>query len=126
MPIPSQPTMSDYILNRFDTQTFSQLFRGNFALESHHKSTSPSCFLPFPACACPPLSLATSHYHTPSHFEHKLCTSFLLPLGTLLLPLELVNRIICEGKIPDDWKKSWMVTVYKGKGDSLDCGSYRG
>src|SRR5206468_12324731 len=38
----------------------------------------------------------------------------------------LFNRIICEGKIPDDWKKSWMVTVYKGKGDSLECGSYRG
>src|SRR5206468_12615560 len=92
MPIPSQPTMSDYILNRFDTQTFSQLFRGNFALQSHHKSTSPSCFLPFPACACPPLSLATSHYHTPSHSEHKLCTSFLLPLGTLLLPLELAEK----------------------------------
>src|SRR5207249_11977447 len=25
------------------------------------------------------------------HSEHKLCTSFLLPLGTLLLPLELAE-----------------------------------
>src|SRR5206468_8756984 len=33
----------------------------------------------------------TSHYHTPSHSEHKLCTSFLLPLGMLLLPLELAE-----------------------------------
>lgn len=38
----------------------------------------------------------------------------------------LCNAIIKEGKIPDDWKKSWMVNVYKGKGDALECGSYRG
>jgi hypothetical protein len=31
-----------------------------------------------------------------------------------------------EGRIPDDWKKSWMICVYKGKGDALNCGSYRG
>jgi len=29
-------------------------------------------------------------------------------------------------KIPEDWCKSWMVNVYKGKGDALECGSYRG
>ena len=40
--------------------------------------------------------------------------------------VDLFNQIISEEKIPDDWKKSWMVTVYKGKGDALDCGSYRG
>jgi hypothetical protein len=39
---------------------------------------------------------------------------------------DLCNAIIQEGKIPDDWKKSWMVNVYKGKGDALECGSYRG
>ena len=39
---------------------------------------------------------------------------------------EIFNQVIHEGKIPDDWRKSWMVTVYKGKGDALDCGSYRG
>ena len=39
---------------------------------------------------------------------------------------ELCNRIVQEGKIPDDWCKSWMVNVYKGKGDALECGSYRG
>src|SRR5918995_5436827 len=39
--------------------------------------------------------------------------------------VDLFNQIILE-KIPDDWKKSWMVTVFKGKGDAMDCGSYRG
>jgi hypothetical protein len=39
---------------------------------------------------------------------------------------DLCNVIVKEGKIPADWKKSWIVSVYKGKGDALDCGSYRG
>jgi hypothetical protein len=39
---------------------------------------------------------------------------------------DLCNVIVNDGKIPTDWRKSWMVTVYKGKGDSLECGSYRG
>ena len=30
-----------------------------------------------------------------------------------------------EGCIPDDWRKSILVPVYKGKGDPLVCGSYR-
>jgi len=39
---------------------------------------------------------------------------------------DLCNVIVKEGRIPADWKKSWIVSVYKGKGDALDCGSYRG
>ena len=39
---------------------------------------------------------------------------------------ELFNQVLKEGRIPNDWSKSWMVSVYKGKGDALDCGSYRG
>ena len=39
---------------------------------------------------------------------------------------DLFNAIVKEGSIPADWKKSWMVSVYKGKGDALDCVSYRG
>ena len=38
---------------------------------------------------------------------------------------DLCNMIVSEGKIPDDWKKSILVPVYKGKGDPLHCGSYR-
>ena len=39
---------------------------------------------------------------------------------------DLFNKIVHEGKIPSDWRKSWMVREYKGKGDALECGSYRG
>ena len=28
--------------------------------------------------------------------------------------------------VPEDWERSWIVSVYKGKGDALECGSYRG
>ena len=39
---------------------------------------------------------------------------------------DLFNSIVQEGRIPADCKKSWMVSVYKGKGDALECGSYKG
>jgi len=31
-----------------------------------------------------------------------------------------------EGCIPEDWKSSVMLLIYKGKGDPMECGSYRG
>jgi len=34
-----------------------------------------------------------------------------------------------EGSIPDspeDWKSSVVLPIYKGKGDPMECGSYRG
>ena len=38
---------------------------------------------------------------------------------------DLINNIVKEGCIPDDWEKSILVPVYKGKCDPLVCGSYR-
>ena len=38
---------------------------------------------------------------------------------------EIYNRVWREGKAPEDWKKGIVIPVYKGKGDPLDCGSYR-
>jgi hypothetical protein len=38
---------------------------------------------------------------------------------------ELHNAIIRERKISEDWKQSILLTVLKGKEDSLECGSYR-
>jgi hypothetical protein len=35
---------------------------------------------------------------------------------------DLCNFIVQEGTIPDDWKKSWIVNVYKENGDALECG----
>ena len=37
----------------------------------------------------------------------------------------LITNIVKEGCIPDDWRKSILVPVYKWKGDLLVCGSYR-
>ena len=39
---------------------------------------------------------------------------------------ELYNAVVREGKIPKNWSRSWLVNVYKGKGDALACGLYRG
>src|SRR5260221_4755745 len=39
---------------------------------------------------------------------------------------DVCNAIVKKGRIPADWIKSWMVNVCKGKGDALECGSYRG
>ena len=38
---------------------------------------------------------------------------------------DLINTIVKDGCIPDGWRKSILVPVYKGKGDPLACGSYR-
>ena len=35
---------------------------------------------------------------------------------------DLINNIVKEGCIPDDWRKSIQVPVYKGKGDPLCVG----
>ena len=35
-----------------------------------------------------------------------------------------INNIVKEGCIPDDWRKSILAPVYKGKCDPLMCGSY--
>jgi len=31
-----------------------------------------------------------------------------------------------EGCVPEDWKSSVILPIYKGKGDPMECGSYRG
>ena len=31
-----------------------------------------------------------------------------------------------EGSIPEDWKSSVVLPIYKGKGDPMECGPYRG
>ena len=39
---------------------------------------------------------------------------------------DLVENIISEGCIPTDWQESFIVSLYKGKGDVLNRGNYRG
>ena len=45
-------------------------------------------------------------------------------IGTRWL-LDLCNGIVKEGCIPEDWKSSVILPIYKGKGDPMECGSYR-
>ena len=37
----------------------------------------------------------------------------------------LCNLIVAQGRIPDDWRSSILLQVLKGKGDPMECGSYR-
>jgi len=46
-------------------------------------------------------------------------------IGTQWL-LDLCNGIVKEGCIPEYWKSSVILPIYKGKGDPMECGSYRG
>ena len=40
--------------------------------------------------------------------------------------LDLCNGIVKEGSIAEDWKSNVVLPTYKGKGDPMECGSYRG
>ena len=46
-------------------------------------------------------------------------------IGTKWL-LDLCNEIVKEGCIPKDCKSSVVLPIYKGKGDPMECRSYRG
>ena len=35
------------------------------------------------------------------------------------------NLIVAQGRISDDWKSSILLPVFKGKGDLMECASYR-
>ena len=37
----------------------------------------------------------------------------------------LCNLILAQGRIPDDWKSCILQPIFKGKGDPMECGSYR-
>ena len=39
---------------------------------------------------------------------------------------DLAVAIIRDGKVPSDWEQSFIVGLYKGKGDALDRGNYHG
>ena len=40
--------------------------------------------------------------------------------------MELCHRVLDERGMPDEWKTSVIVPIFKGKGDEMSCGSYRG
>jgi hypothetical protein len=54
-------------------------------------------------------------------------TSDLLKRAGIKEELTTVFRSILEGgNIPESWKNSLTIPIYKGKGDALECGKYRG
>jgi len=44
-------------------------------------------------------------------------------IGTQWL-FDLCNGIVKEGCIPEDWKSSVILPIYKAKGDPMECVSY--
>ena len=38
---------------------------------------------------------------------------------------ELCNQVVREGAIPRGWELSTLIPIFKGKGDPMECGSYR-
>ena len=40
--------------------------------------------------------------------------------------LQLCQRVLDGKGIPDEWKTSVVVPIFKGKRDVMNCGSYRG
>ena len=50
----------------------------------------------------------------------------MLLLGSIFWCLTLIEDIISEGFISTDWQESFIVNLYKGKGDALNRGNYRG
>ena len=38
---------------------------------------------------------------------------------------DLATAIICDVKVPTDWKQSFIVCLYKGNGDALDRVNYQ-
>ena len=39
---------------------------------------------------------------------------------------ELTEVVFCNDVIPTDWQESFILNLYKGKGDALERGNYRG
>ena len=55
----------------------------------------------------------------------KLIFSNMGDMGASMIR-DLAAAIIRDGKVPSDWEQSFIVCLYKGKGDALERGNYRG
>ena len=40
--------------------------------------------------------------------------------------LDLLQKIVEQEKMPEEWRDSVIVPIFKEKGDIQDCGNYRG
>jgi len=57
-----------------------------------------------------------------------VCTEFMVHSGQVGVGVmkDICNKIPGGGSMPEEWKNSVLVPLYKGKGDPKGCGSYRG
>ena len=39
---------------------------------------------------------------------------------------DLMQKIFSQEKMPEEWRGSLIIPIYKGKGDIQECGNYRG
>ena len=44
----------------------------------------------------------------------------------IVLLRDLAEPVFSNGVIPKDWEESCILNLYKGKGDAIDLGNYRG
>ena len=47
-------------------------------------------------------------------------------MGASMIRDVLTAAVIRDGKVPSDWEQSFIVCLYKGNGDALERGNYRG
>ena len=57
-----------------------------------------------------------------------ICVEMLKAAGNNIIPLltKLINIVIRDHLVPDDWNRSFIISLYKGKGDAFDRGNFRG
>ena len=57
-----------------------------------------------------------------------VCSEFLVRSGEVGVEVmrDICNKVLRGSSMPEDWTNSLLVPLYKGKGDTRDCGSYRG
>jgi len=66
-----------------------------------------------------------------NEWDHRIATTVkegpadCVRIDEVAAALKQMKRITKEGCIPEDWKSSMVIPIYKGKGDPMECGSYR-
>ena len=80
------------------------------------------------ACCFEHLQLHVHRFGFKAAGPSGIIAEMLKPLGEAGVAevRDLIEDIISEGCIPIDWQESFIVNLYKGKGDALNRGNYRG
>ncbi len=55
-----------------------------------------------------------------------LTSDMLKSAGIIREMTRVLRNIVDEGEIPEEWRNSITIPIYKGKGDAVECRKYRG